>query len=119
MTASVLNLPVPEFYDSRHAAEWAYCPNHEALLREASAWVERYGIAPAISDRARIVLLVVDAQKDFCFPEGALYVGGRSGRGAIEDNDRLARFIYRSLGVLSEITCTLDTHFPFQIFFPG
>jgi nicotinamidase-related amidase len=57
-------------------------------------------------------------QKDFCFPEGTLYVGGRSGRGALEDNDRVARFVHRNLGALTEITCTLDTHYPFQIFFP-
>ena len=73
--------------------------------------------------RARTVgsvhLLLIDVQKDFCFPEGSLYVGGRSGRGAMDDNDRIARFVYRNLARLTEITCTLDTHFPFQIFFPS
>ncbi len=58
-------------------------------------------------------------QKDFCFPEGSLYVGGRNGRGAMEDSDRLARFVYANLESLTEVTCTLDTHFPFQIFFPS
>ena len=119
MTTRLLDLPVPPLYDSRHAAEWAYRPDQEAVFREAKAWAAEHGLAPAASDRARVVLLVVDAQKDFCFPEGALYVGGRSGHGAIDDNDRLARFIYRNLGVLSEVTCTLDTHVPFQIFFPA
>jgi nicotinamidase-related amidase len=61
--------------------------------------------------------VLIDVQRDFCFPEGTLYVGGRSGRGAMDDNDRIARFIYQNLGAISEITCTLDSHLPFQIFF--
>ncbi|HEV2130650.1 MAG TPA: hypothetical protein VGR27_06085, partial [Longimicrobiaceae bacterium] len=76
-------------------------------------------LPPAPEDARKIHLLLIDVQKDFCFPEGALYVGGRSGRGAIEDNDRLARFIYRNLGLITETTCTMDTHFPYQIFFPS
>lgn len=37
----------------------------------------------------------------------------------MDDNDRLARFIYRHLAAISAVTCTLDTHLPFQIFFPS
>jgi nicotinamidase-related amidase len=70
-------------------------------------------------DRFSIHLLLIDLQKDFCFPEGALYVGGRSGRGAIEDNHRISTFIYRNLPHISEITCTADAHLPHQIFFPS
>jgi nicotinamidase-related amidase len=46
-------------------------------------------------------------------------VRGRSGRGAIQDSDRTARFIYRNLGAITRITSTLDTHTPHQIFFPS
>jgi nicotinamidase-related amidase len=35
----------------------------------------------------------------------------------VDDSDRLARFIYRNLGAITEVTCTMDTHLPFQIFF--
>ena len=114
-----LVLPVPEFYDPLHAERWVYSPDQQRLLELALAWRDRHGLSPAGADRRRVRLLVVDAQKDFCFPEGTLYVGGRSGRGAMEDNDRLARFIYRHLGALTEITCTMDTHFPFQVFSPA
>jgi len=47
-----------------------------------------------------------------------LYVGGRSGNGAVEDNQRLCEFIYRNLGILTEITLTMDTHRAMQIFHP-
>jgi nicotinamidase-related amidase len=62
-------------------------------------------------------LLLIDVQKDFCFPEGTLYVAGRSGTGAIDDSRRIAEFIYRNLASITDITTTLDTHFAYQIFF--
>ena len=110
-------LPVPRFYDTANAARWSYRPDQEQLFRDATAWARNYVIAPSGSDTTRVALLLIDLQRDFCFPEGSLYVGGRSGRGAIEDNDRIARFIYRNLRRLTDVTCTLDTHFPYAIFF--
>lgn len=112
-------LPAPGFFCSEHAFQWGYRPDSEALMGEAIRWRERHRIAPAAEDRWQCRLLLVDLQRDFCFPEGTLYVGGRSGRGAMEDNVRIARFIYRNLTSITEITCTLDTHFPFQIFSPS
>lgn len=112
-------LPIPGFYDPMNAERWSYTPNQQALFEHAVAWREVHGLGPAPLDEKRVHLLLVDVQKDFCFPEGSLYVGGRSGRGAIEDNDRTARFIYRNLGVITNITCTMDTHFPYQIFSPA
>jgi nicotinamidase-related amidase len=111
-------LPIPDFYRPEHAADWRYRPDAQALLERAEAWRREYGLRPSAEDAKRIHLLLVDLQKDFCFPEGTLYVGGRRGRGAMEDNDRLVRFLYRNLGVISQVTCTMDTHYPFQIFFP-
>jgi nicotinamidase-related amidase len=64
-------------------------------------------------------LLLIDVQKDFCHPEGTLYVGGRSGTGAVDDSRRTGEFIQRNLDVLTDITTTLDTHFAYQIFFPA
>jgi nicotinamidase-related amidase len=88
------------------------------LAARAFAWRREHGLAPAAGDAFRVQLLLVDVQRDFCFPEGSLYVGGRSGRGALEDIDRLARFVYRNLHRITEITATLDTHVPFQVFSP-
>src|SRR5262249_20681574 len=114
-TTLATKLPVPGFYDPTSAARWDFRPDLGRLPEAAGRWRERHAIRPSGSDKARVQLLLIDVQKDFCFPEGTLYVGGRSGRGAIEDNDRIARFVYENLGTISEVTCTMDTHFPFQI----
>lgn len=112
-------LPVPDFYRPGHASDYRYAPDAAAVFEAAIEHRRTHRLEPAASDRRRLHLLLIDTQKDFCFPQGTLYVGGRSGNGAVEDSDRIARFIYRNLGVISEVTCTMDTHFPHQIFFPS
>lgn len=111
--------PVPPFYNAENAGKWSYRVDQELLAAMAEGWAEQQGVKPAAVDQFKIHLLLIDVQKDFCFPEGSLFVGGRSGHGAIDDSDRLARFIYRNLGAISEITTTLDTHFAYQIFSPS
>ena len=110
-------LPVPAFYDAAKAADFNYSPDQQALFEAAIDWRHDQRIKASGADTLKLHLLLIDLQRDFCFPEGSLYVGGRSGKGALEDNDKIARFIYRNLGALSEVSCTMDTHFPYQIFF--
>ena len=110
-------LPLPSFFDPGNAARWGYGPDQQALFEQATTWRAEHHIAPAGTDRVDLQLLVIDAQKDFCFPQGSLYVGGRSGTGAVEDSARLAVFIYRNLARITGITATMDTHFAYQIFF--
>lgn len=114
-----MTLNLPPFFDAKNAERWAYAPDQLRLFETAAAWRREHGIAPAGQDRFNLHLLLVDVQKDFCFAEGALYVAGRSGRGAIDDSRRLAEFIYRNLSRITNITATLDTHHAFQIFFPS
>ena len=114
-------LPVPAFFNPKNAAEFNYAPNAGDLLAAAQTYRAKHAI-PTLAGSlrakaARVHLLGIDLQKDFCFPQGTLYVGGRSGTGAIDDNVRLAQFIYRNLGYLTDITTTMDTHFAYQIFF--
>lgn len=112
-------LPLPSGYDPAHAASWSYRPDETRLAATAAAWRAQHAIRPAAVDETRIHLLLIDVQKDFCFPEGSLYVAGRSGTGAVDDSRRIAELIYRNLGVLTEVTTTMDTHFAYQIFFPS
>lgn len=58
-----------------------------------------------------IILSVIDCQIDFTNPDGALFVPG-----AVEDTDRLNRFIYSNVGSLSHILASLDSHYLFQQF---
>lgn len=108
---------LPAFYDPAHAGAWSYRPDLQALLAQAVVWRRERGIRPAAADRRRVHALLIDVQKDFCFPEGTLYVGGRSGTGAIDDSRRLAEFLYRNAAVITEVTATFDTHHAHQIFF--
>ena len=57
-------------------------------------------------------------QNTFCIPGFELFVGGRSGTGAVDDNRRLCEFIYRNLGAITRVIPTLDTHHAMQIFHP-
>lgn len=110
---------LPDFYDPSHAGKWDYAPDQTRLLSAAAEWRKRHSIAPAAADRFGLHLLLIDVQKDFCFPHGSLYVAGRSGTGAIEDSRRIAEFVYGNLGRITQITTTMDTHFAYQIFFPA
>lgn len=119
MSKNMKELPVPTFYDEEHAKEWGYRPNETEVFELAKDWREKHDLKPSGGDKLKTHLLLIDLQKDFCFPEGSLYVGGRSGTGAMEDNDRIARFIYKNLENVTDITATMDTHFPYQIFSPS
>lgn len=110
-------LPLPDHYDPTKAASWSYGPNQMELFANTHLWAKVHGVRPSGSDKTKLTLLLIDAQKDFALREGTLYVGGRSGSGAIDDSRRIAEFIYRHAGVITDITVTMDTHFPYQIFF--
>jgi nicotinamidase-related amidase len=112
-------LPIPSHYDPAAAARWAYRPDEAALHAAASVWRRQHKLRPSATDETRVHLLLIDVQKDFCFPEGSLYVAGRSGTGAVDDSRRIAELVYRNLDVITDITTTMDTHFAYQIFFPA
>lgn len=111
-------LPLPALFDGTRAADYAYRPDAAQLATAAAEWRARHAIKPAAADETRVHLLLIDVQKDFCFPEGTLYVAGRSGTGAIDDSRRIAELVYRNLGAITDITTTMDTHLAYQIFFP-
>ena len=112
-----MSLPLPPHYDPQAVAR-VYRVPYAQRAAEAEAWARQHGVRPAAEDEARIALLLIDVQNTFCLPEFELFVGGRGGNGAVEDNRRLVEFIYRNLGAISHITATLDTHQAAQIFHP-
>lgn len=110
-------LPIPSHFDLGKVGQVWRVPYQERAV-EAKEWAKQQGIQPAAEDKTRICLLIIDAQNTFCIPEFELFVGGRSGTGAVDDNVRLCEFIYRNLGAITEIAATMDTHTAMQIFHP-
>jgi len=119
MNTQAKQLPIPPHFDSKNAQEWGYRPDLGLLLSSAEKWRKEHGIQSAAKNARDVHLLLIDVQKDFSFPEGTLYVAGRSGTGAVDDSARIAEFMYRNLVKIKRITTTLDTHFSHQIFFPS
>jgi len=83
---------------------------------KAEQWAEAQNISRAAEDRFNLCVVLVDVQNTFCIPGYELYVAGRSGTGAVDDNVRLCRFIYRYLHAITEMVPTMDTHHPLQVF---
>jgi nicotinamidase-related amidase len=110
-------LPVPPHFDPLRVGEIWKVP-YQPRAEKAVQWARRCHIRPASTDRVRISLIAIDVQNTFCIPGFELFVAGRSGMGAVEDNRRLCEFVYHNLGVLTQITATLDTHTAMQIFHP-
>jgi nicotinamidase/pyrazinamidase len=61
-----------------------------------------------------VLLLVIDMQYDFCFPDGALYV-----HGAEKDAERLGRFINKYSERIDHIVLTQDNHNVIDISHPA
>ena len=70
------------------------------------------GIKPSGSDSKKVTLLLIDTQRDFCCPEGSLFV-----KGAPEGNKKITEFILTNLDRITQIWNTMDTHWAYSIFF--
>jgi nicotinamidase-related amidase len=110
-------LPIPSHFDRQRVGEVWRVPYAERATA-AAAWSDSHELRPAAYDTFTICLVLVDCQNTFCVPGFELFVAGRSGRGAVEDNVRLCEFIYRNLGVITQTVPTMDTHTATQIFHP-
>jgi nicotinamidase-related amidase len=113
MSASLL--PIPAFFDPNAVGTVWRIP-YEERARQARDWARQHALQSASADSTKTWLMLIDVQNTFCIPDFELYVGGRSGRGAVEDNARLCEFIYRHLGGITRITATMDTHLTMQVF---
>jgi nicotinamidase-related amidase len=110
-------LPIPPHFAARSVGRVWRVPYQQRAV-EAEEWAAEHQVLSASADRRRIALLLVDCQNTFCLPEFELFVAGRSGGGAMQDNVRVCEFIYRNLPVITQIIATLDTHTALQIFHP-
>ncbi|HEX6203876.1 MAG TPA: isochorismatase [Thermoanaerobaculia bacterium] len=111
-------LPIPPHHDAGRVGE-VWRVDYAALASAAARWAEEQRIPPAAGDQPRVCLLLIDLQNTFCLPDHELFVAGRSGTGAVDDNRRLCAFVYRNLGAITAIRATLDTHTAYQIFHPA
>jgi nicotinamidase-related amidase len=108
-------MPIPDFFEPQKVGTVWRIP-YEERARQARDWASQHRLQPASADSIKTWLMLIDVQNTFCIPEFELYVGGRSGHGAVEDNVRLCQFIYRNLGNITQITSTMDTHMTMQVF---
>ena len=99
----------PAFYDPDQVGTLSY-PDMKAITEAAA----EANLPPAAADAQRVHLLLIDMQVDFCHDNGSLYVPG-----AEEDIRRLITFLFRYAGHITDVTCTLDSHLPYQIFHPA
>ncbi|CCQ51579.1 nicotinamidase [Crocosphaera watsonii] len=111
------SLPSPSFFDSEKVSQFWRVP-YQKRANEAKQWREKYQITSPVEDKTKIILLLIDVQNTFCLPDFELFVAGKSGNGAVEDNIRLCQFIYRNLANVTTIAATMDTHTAMQIFHP-
>ncbi len=108
-----MQLPLPDFFDPDQVG--ALYQERAGLVAEAAAtWRERYAIEPAARDRYRVAAFGIDCQVGFCTPGASLFVPG-----AVEDTQRVVRWLYRNLDRITGLHFSMDTHRIFQIFHPA
>jgi nicotinamidase-related amidase len=112
---NAFDTPVPDFFDAEKVGTVWRIP-YEERAAQARDWARQHQLQSASADPTKTWLMLIDVQNTFCIPDFELYVGGRSGRGAVEDNVRLCEFIYRNLGTITRMTATMDTHLTMQVF---
>ncbi|MCP5099760.1 MAG: hypothetical protein GY943_29755 [Chloroflexi bacterium] len=99
----------PTFYNPNRIGTLFY-PDVAAIAAEAKA----ANLSPAAQDKQNNHLVIIDMQVDFCHEDGSLYVPGAKG-----DIQRTIEFIYNNAERITNITCSLDSHLPHQIFHPA
>jgi nicotinamidase-related amidase len=109
------DLPIPTHFDPGKVGQ-VWRVRYQERSEDARKWAKQHEIKAVSEDAFRICLLLVDVQNTFCIPEFELFVGGRSGTAAVDDNRRLCEFIYRNLDVITQVCPTMDTHHAVQIF---
>jgi len=116
--SATTELSLPPHYDPKNVVNSERWIDYNGLMAAAIDWRKQHSLKASSTDRFKLGVLGIDVQGTFCDPKGELFVSGRSGNGAAEDSRRFVEFLYRNLGRITEINCTLDTHRAFAIFHP-
>lgn len=87
-------------------------PELDRAASEGSIYATQNNILPPNDKDPKVILSVIDQQLDFISPD----IGNLCVPGAVEDVDRLNRFIYNNIGQITNIVASLDTHYLFQPF---
>lgn len=114
-----MTLQIPSHYLESHSVQPEYHANISSIQTLAQDWARQNNLKSVKTDKKRVYLLGIDMQDDFSYPSGSLYVAGRSGTGAMDNAARLSEWIYRNLDKITDITLTMDSHLPWQVFFPN
>ncbi len=101
----------PAIYDPARA-QTMYSPDLQAAY-DAGLTDFR---SPASKDSQRVLAWFIDIQIDFCFPAP---VGHLPVPNALDDTQRTVEWLYRNAQQITQISASLDTHTPFQIFYPS
>jgi len=109
---NAVELSIPNFVNLDKVKE-VYRVPYQQRAAEAENWAKKHKLKSAATDKNRVGLLLIDVQNTFCIPDFELFVNG-----AVEDNGRLCEFIYRNLGLITEVIPTMDSHTAMQIFHP-
>jgi nicotinamidase/pyrazinamidase len=104
-------MALPTLYQQHRVAE-LYEPDlqnaYEAGLRDFQR--------PASQDSPKVLSWLIDMQVDFIFPAP---VGRLPVPNAPDDAMRTVEWLYRNVHQITQIAASLDTHTPFQIFYPS
>lgn len=84
-----------------------------ADLDMAKAYGKSLKLKPYSTDKKKVMLMLVDPQLGFIEKGRPLCVPG-----AIQDTINIVDFILKNMDKITQITASLDSHLPFQIFFP-
>ncbi len=98
----------PSFYDPNRIGT-LFHPDIPAIAVDAA----KANLSSASQDKQKTHLMIIDMQIDFCHARGTLNVPG-----SLDDIKRLTEFIYKNAERITNITCSLDSHLPHQIFHP-
>src|SRR5688572_532931 len=97
-------LPAPAFYE-RSLVPMVHVERAALVADAAREFARAHEVAPAKTDKMRILAFGIDAQIGFATPGASLFVPG-----AVEDTQRTVEWLYRNLDRITQLHFSLDTH---------